>query len=301
MNHTNRCLIITHGFFGDILFASSIAKKLKDENQFGIVDYLIGFPQMKRLMENNPYIDSVFVSERTSPSPVNSNISFSSYDKIVELRPLSFVEPPPIEFQKYAGVLNPDTYYTTYTEKEYDDFAKNDINNRFGNDKKTIAIMRNWKPKTYLFTEEQYEIGIDVPNLGYGGSHRDIEFVIDGLSKYFNIVYVGVDSNVNQFDTQFIPDDVEGSLLYDCSIIKSCSAFIGAEGGLANLAAGAGVRTIITGDFVHQLYGPNGVLRKIKEPKLGPKYYFPEFGHVTLNPYISDDQIINSIKELLNE
>ena len=94
MNHTNRCLIITHGFFGDILFASSIAKKLKDENQFGIVDYLIGFPQMKRLMENNPYIDSVFVSERTSPSPVNSNISFSSYDKIVELRPLTFIEPP---------------------------------------------------------------------------------------------------------------------------------------------------------------------------------------------------------------
>ena len=44
-------LIITCGFFGDIIFASSLAEKLKC-NQ---IDYLIGFPQMQRLIQNNPY------------------------------------------------------------------------------------------------------------------------------------------------------------------------------------------------------------------------------------------------------
>ena len=34
---------------------------------------------------------------------------------------------------------------------------------------------------------------------------------------------------------------------------------------------GVGTKTIITGDYVHQLYGWNGVIRKLKEPKLGPR------------------------------
>ena len=50
---------------------------------------------------------------------------------------------------------------------------------------------------------------------------------------------------------------------------------IGGESGLINLAAGVkGTKTIITGDYVHQLYGWNGVMRKLKEPKLGPEFYF---------------------------
>ena len=69
---------------------------------------------------------------------------------------------------------------------------------------------------------------------------------------------------------------------------------------LSNLAAGVGTKTIITGDFVHQLYGPNGVLRKIEEPKLGPKYYFPESGHVTLNPFLTDDEVAEQIIKELN-
>ena len=64
-----KCLIVTHGFFGDIIFASSIAKKLKEEDQFDEVDYLIGFPQVERLMQNNPHISNVYVSDYPSSSP----------------------------------------------------------------------------------------------------------------------------------------------------------------------------------------------------------------------------------------
>ena len=46
-----KCLIVTYGYFGDIFFQTSIAKKLKKENRFDQVDYLIGFPQIFRLLQ----------------------------------------------------------------------------------------------------------------------------------------------------------------------------------------------------------------------------------------------------------
>lgn len=294
-----KCLIITHGFFGDILFASSIADKFKSEKKFDVIDYLIGFPQMKRLLENNPNIDSVYLSSPVSPSPINNEIDYNSYDKVIQLKPLSFEIPPPKEFQSFAGVENPDTKYKTYTEKDYDKFCKKDFSKKFSNGKKTIAVMKNWQPKTYLFTKKQYDIGIDVPHFGYGGANRNIGYILTNLSEYFNIVYVGMPSGTTQFDTQTYSDENYGSLLYDCSIIKNCDAFVGTEGGLANIAAGIGTKTIITGDFVHQLYGPNGVIKKIKEPKLGPKYYFPDEGHITLDPFLTDEEVFEQIiKEL---
>ena len=62
-----KILIKTYGFIGDILFASSIAQKLKE--QYGndcIVDYCIGFPQPYKLLKNNPWIDNVYLSYDTT-------------------------------------------------------------------------------------------------------------------------------------------------------------------------------------------------------------------------------------------
>lgn len=297
-----KCLVVTHGYFGDIIFASSIAKKLKQEKQFDIVDYLIGFPQMKSLMDNNPYINNVFNSTVPGPSPVSSELQMSDYDKVIKLSPLSFVEPPPIELQKAAGVQTPDTIYEVYTDIMYNDHAAGYFNHYYKqeNSKKTIAVMRNWYERSFLFTDEEYARGIDVPNLGYGGKHRDVYSIVEKLKEHFNVIFVGFDSNVSQLSTVSVTDDRPDSLLYECSVIKQCDAFIGAEGGLCNLAAGLGTKTIITGDFVHQLYGPNGVLRKIEEPKLGPKYYFTESGHVTLNPFLTDDEVAEQIIKELN-
>jgi hypothetical protein len=290
-----KCLIVTHGFFGDIAFASSIAKKLKDEKQFDKIDYLIGFPQMQRLLDNNPYIDTVYISSIPGPTPINNLIDYSSYDKVVRLPQLSFVEPPPIEFQKFAGVINPDPSYKLYTEREYDIIANESITEFYSNGKKTLAFLSNWESKSYIFTEEEYIRGIDVPGLGYGGKHRDVNKIISELSKYFNLVEVGMPSNTNQIQTSAMQDANQKSILFECSVMKYCDAFIGAEGGMCNLAAGVGTRTIITGDFVYQLYGWNGVIKKIQEPKLGPKYYFENQKHITLDPYMDDQSVINSI------
>jgi hypothetical protein len=94
-------------------------------------------------------------------------------------------------------------------------------------------------------------------------------------------------------------DTNQKSILFECSVMKYCDGFIGTEGGMCNLAAGVGARTIITGDFVHQLYGWNGVIKKINEPKLGPIYYFGNENHTVLNPYMTDTEVSNSIIQLL--
>ena len=156
--------------------------------------------------------------------------------------------------------------------------------------------MSNWEERSYIFTKEQYKAGIDVPNLGYGGKHRDIKSIINSLTDKFALLEVGFTNGVNQFSTGL---NTSATFSFTASMIKAADCFIGAEGGLANLASGVGTRTIITGDFVHQLYGWNGVIKKIKEPKLGPKFYFGEDKHTTLDPYLTDEEVINKIKKIL--
>ncbi len=293
-----KCLIVTCGFFGDIIFASSIAEKLKDN--YDEIDYLIGFPQMYRLMKNNPYINDVFISTTPGPYPI-FNINQTKYDTIIKLDKLNYIITPCEEFQQQAGIKNISSEYVVYTTPEYDTIAKNLISElRETHNKPVIGIMSNWQPKTYLFTEEQYQAGIDVPNLGYGGSHRNIQQIVTELNKYFTLIPIGV-GDLSQQQTINIADDDVKSLLFEASILKYCDAFVGTEGGLANLAAGVGCKTILTGDFIHQLYGWNGVLKKIQDPKLGPNKYFPNFGHIMINPYYNDNEVIYTIIESLNK
>lgn len=289
-----KCLVITYGFFGDIMFATSLAETLS--KQYDQVDYLIGFPQMQQLVANNPFINEVLVSSIPNPKPI---LHVSGYDRIIELSELHYEVTPCEEYQQQAGFENTNKSYQIYTSPEYDAIAQkyiSDIRKETG--KPVIGIMSNWQPKTYLFTTEQYEAGIDVPNLGYGGSHRNIQYIVDRLQEYFTLYPIGFDS-ANQQQTANIDDTDMKSLLFEASILKHCDAFVGTEGGLANLAAGVNCRTILTGDFIHQLYGPNGVLKKIQSPQLGPDKYFTKVGHLMLNPYYTDKEVAERIIESL--
>ena len=287
-----KCLIITCGFFGDIIFASSLAEKLS--SQYSQIDYLIGFPQVQRLISNNPFINSVYVSEFPGPHPINNSLEYSLYDKIIKLESLNYQITPCEEFQQFAKIINPTSEYKVYTQPEYDKIAQKliqDLRNQY--EKPVIGLMSNWESKTYLFTEEQYKLGIDVPNFGYGGKHRDINFIVNELQNYFILYPLGVE-NLNQQQTLSIPEDDVKSILFEASILKYCDAFIGTDGGLATIAAGVGTKTIITGDFNLQLYGWNGVIKKIQDPKLGPFKYFGK-PHIILDPYLNDKEVITQI------
>lgn len=295
---SRKAIVVCYGYLGDHLFASSIAKKLIEENQFDTVDYLVGWPQIIPLLKLNPYISNI-IFYGVTPSP--NLFDYSSYDKVIQLGPLSFIEPPCVEFQKVANVKNPSPDFKVYTDPETDKVVEEEFKNlkSITNNAPIIAVMDNWQPKTYLFTKEQYEQGIDVPNKGYGGKWRDTSYIIKRLNEQFTVVTVGAPNGVTQFETSNHLSQSLRSLLEEASVLKYCDFFIGAEGGMANLASGVGCKTILTSDFVHQLYGWNGVLKKIPEPKLGPRYYFPE-GHIDLDPYLTDKEVANNIINIIN-
>lgn len=285
------CLIVCHGYFGDHLFASSIAEQLIAEGQYDHVDYVVGFPQVLPFFKRNPYVRNVTITT-LGPSPQPPK-NIDNYSKVFVLGPISRRVPPAVEMQLFCGVKTPTPRFYVHTNPELDKL----VLDTYG--KKTdivLAIMNGWKERSFLFTKEQYDRGIDVPNFGYGGAHRDTDYITDVLESRYSSIRVGTPSNVNQFSF-----DYDGpSLDLTASILKYCDVFIGAEGGLANLAYAVGTRTIITGDFVHQLYGPNGVLQKLKEPKLGPIYYGDtENTHITLDPYLTDKEVLEHISNVL--
>jgi hypothetical protein len=297
MQNIKKCLVITYGYFGDIMFAGSLAKKLK--RNYDQVDYVIGFPQMKTLMENNPYIDTVYLSIPAGPYAQVSLGFAAQYDRLIQLSALNYQVTPCEEYQKRAGIEDPDPSYEIYTSPQHDEAAEHYVEQlRVDYDRPVLAVMANWQPKTYIYTPEQYEAGIDVPGLGYGGSHRNVQSIVNELTNHFTLIPVGM-ANASQHETVMVQDSDSKSLTFEASLIKACDAFIGTEGGLANLAAGVGCRTILTGDFIHQLYGPNGCIKKIADPQLGPNKYFPTVGHIMINPYYTDKQVAETIIESL--
>lgn len=283
-------LVICHGYFGDHLFASSIAKKLLDEDASVIVDYVVGFPQILPLFLMNPYINEVFFTGAVGPSP--SFKPTKHYDKIIQLGTVSLLEPPPVEFQKLAGIKNPSPEFTVYTdpmidarmEKEFEEAKKSGV--------PIVAIMNNWEPKAYRFTEEEYRVNDDVPNKGYGGRFRDIPYIIDRLQERFITVFVGTPAGVTQFSET--PTNSR-TLVEEASVLKQCDYFVGAEGGLANLAGGVGCKTIIGSEFLAMLYGWRGCIRPVGAPALGPHLYFPNQKHSLLNPFLTDQEFADAV------
>jgi hypothetical protein len=291
-----KCLIVCRGFFGDHIFANSIAEHLIKEKQYDEVDYVIGFPQVLPFFDRNPFVNKIYLESLGSTPTLPSN--FEEYDKCFRLKPLNWVVPPAVEMQLECGVKNPSPHFYINTNPELDKFANEYISEtRSKTSLPIVAVMTGWKERTFRFTREEYTRGIDVPYLGYGGANRDVEHIISKLSEKFPITTVGVSKNINQYtlnhDEQFF--DLTASL------IKVCDFFVGAEGGLANVAYAVGTNTILTSDFVHQLYGPNGVMRKNVDPKLGPVHYTSDSNkHINLDPYLTDDEVIESMVTIIN-
>ena len=278
-----KILIKAMGFIGDNLFATSVAKKLKYKHD-GLceVDMLLSVAQPFELISNDPHIDNVYLE-----------MPDKQYDKVYQLDFLNRRSTPCEQFQTQCGIENPSPEFKIYTNPTTDKYVEYCFKNK-GN-RKIIGWLSNWEERSFLFTEEEYKRGIDVPNLGYGGKHRNISYIINELNKNNDkiLVELGKPNGTNQLNTDIFTVS-EYSLT--ASILKNCDYFIGAEGGLANLASGVGTKTILTGDFVHQLYGWNGVIEKCQEPKLGPTYYFE--GHINLNPYLTDKQVVEQINKL---
>lgn len=285
-------LVNCNGFIGDILFASSLAKKLKEKHPGCHVTYVIPLVQPKLLLEANPYIDEVYVANL----PVGPRGAERVYRQVINIPVVDQRYPATVYMQAMAGIEDQST--------EFDVYVPNEILEKTGKeatylrtlhpDQPLVAYQRNWDEKSFEFSVEEYERAVDVPNLGYGGRHRTSSKIIDALKPHFLMFATGFGNGVTQHSSDAANERI---FAYTAGIIKHCDYFIGSEGGLSNLAAAVGTKCIITTDFIHQLYGPKGVIKQIEEPQMGPAVYYPEAGHVHLDPYLTDEQVAEAIKE----
>lgn len=284
-----KILVKTIGYIGDNLFATSVAKKLKEKySDVCEVHFQISILTPFELMYNDPAIDRVFLLGE----PVEE------YDLVYQLSPINRSETPTIQFQRECEITDLSSEYRIYTNSALDALVSKRFIEYKNAGYKTIAVQQNWEERSFIFTEKEYELGNNVPNLGYGGKRRNINFIVNAIDNFKNVIIIPV-GKPNGYDQRTSDISSVSEFTLTASVIKNCDFFIGSEGGLSNLAAGVGTRTIITGDFVHQLYGWNGVIEKNEEPKLGPKYYFPDLGHIELNPYITDEEVVQQISELI--
>lgn len=296
-----KALLVGTGFLGDNLFISSVAEKLLEERRVDSVDFFTGFPQVYPLLENNPFISNVYITPEPTqfPGTVLNQYDLSSYDFVFKFPNFSFAIQPPMEAQLFCGIQNTSPTFKVYTDPNLDEVASNEIQSlRSKFNKPVVAWMKNWKQKAFRFTEHEYWTASNDPQglTGYGKENRNIEHIIDKLSEHFTMIPVGVSDNMNQFDTA---KDTNGYRTFseEASLLKQCDYFIGAEGGLANLAYGVGCKTILTHEFGWQCYGPRGVIRPFKNgPMLGPAYYDPA-NHVYLPLYKTDEELVELIKE----
>lgn len=296
-----KILIKTYGFIGDILFASSIAKKLKE--QYGndcIVDYCIGFPQPYKLLKMNPWINNVFLSVHKGPAvTVPLHVDISQYDMVYELPECKQDVQPTIWYQQHCGIESPTPEFEVFTDPSLDESIKYELD-QFNHKKiKVIGYVANWQTITAKYTENEYNAGLT--NRAEIMSHsntnrRNIDYILNELNANYILIPLGYDANTTQYHTAL---DSTSTYTNTASIIKYCDLVIGQEGGMTNLAAGVGTRCIITTDFMHALYGPRGIMKQFAEVKLGPANMFPNSNHINLNPFISDDEIINTIKNAL--
>lgn len=283
---------------GDCLFASSVARKLKEANMFDVVDFVVGLRQSEELLNLNPYIDNVIRTSFPDIAPL-FDVVVVGYDEEIQLSPTVKYIPPPAQFQIECKVPDHmvDTKFEVWTDPEIDE----GVAQKYPNDYIAVMNIDAWKEKAFRFTEADYIRGEDVPYLGYGGHLRNISSIVTDLAiQDFTLVEVGLDTATKTMDASPTINK-HRSLLWDASVIKRAKFFIGAEGGLANIAAGVHTTTVLTGEFVAQLYGYNGVVRKINDPHLGPRFYWPEDGHVDLCPYLTDQQVVQEMTAIFNK
>lgn len=278
-----KCLIKATGWIGDALFALSLPEKLSTELGYTHIDFITYRPQPLQLISNNPYINNVYYNQ--SPDD-------SIYDKIFEMPVIEDKSiSPTVQFQKSCEIKNTSTEFFVETDKNMD-ILSNIFHETLDDKKIKVAYQGDWSLRRRLFTEEQYRKG-DTETIG------DISYIINKLKSDNNLQLLEIspyykgENDVRGFSI----DPSRYSLM--ASIIKKCDFFIGAEGGMSNLAAALGVVSIITTCHMHRQFGYNGKMSKTDEVQLGPEVLFPGQGHRNLNPYLNDMEVFQEITKFL--
>ena len=263
---------------GDVLFASSVAKKIKQENPPCEVDFNVNYLQTLELLNNNPYIDNVYYKNNGSDYTTTYLLNKSSHDLDVSTSVVS-------QYQQMCEIKSFDDTFEIFTNQTSDyaiessmkelieiDYWKSDIIK--------ICYVMDWDRKGYLLNDSD-----DIPNT------RNAHSITEPMKNNDKIMLfaIGIESR----DSKNFPSiNSSSKFSFTASLIKNSDYVIGPEGCLTNMSSALGVNTIITTDYIHYTYGPNGTktdkTKQYTEPFLGPLKYFPNGNHVHLDPYLSD-------------
>lgn len=270
-------LIVVIGWLGDCLFSIPIAEKLKTQKNYMRVDYLIGFPQVKEIMDNNIYIDEVYVYPTPTPYPDHTKLkSVNAYDDVFVLPTNDLSELPTIKFQKHCGIEMTSPQFRSNISTKYQRYYYSG-----GNARIKIGVASTWKDKN-----ENY---------------RDVDNIINRLQEKFpQIMFLKLGNNISQFEGA-TPENIKNFYIM-LSKMTMCEYVIGAEGGMLNFASSLGTKTICATDFTNALFGENGRLYQYKDwhDRITPRAFFPHEGHINLPPEIdTNEAICDEIEKLL--
>lgn len=295
---------------GDILHASSVAKKIKKKIPNSIVHFDINYLQPIELLGNNPYIDGVFFKE-------SANIDYDKVYQIMseDVSTLNPYESAVSQFQKMCDIQDYDNFYEIFTNENLDYSIKRSMNELvsvgdWDHNLIKVGYQSDWDRKSFLFTEEEYNLakgGED--GTGYGKGSRNVFDIINCLeiSPRVMLFSLGLDTNISK---NYPCINSTSKFTFTASIIKNCDYVIGSEGCITNLSSAIGTPTIITTDYIYQMFGPKGIRwqqnggdvnnLETRIPFLGPKQYFPKGNHTELSPFLTDYEVGEEILRIIS-
>lgn len=294
--------IKTNGFLGDILFQTSIAKSLKQIDRNNKIIFYCIRPQLWNILNKVPFID-VVTTKDSSSYDIDEIITTQQYNNRNEL--------PTLFHQTNANIPLHNRIKDFKLDIDLSTNLKNDGIFRIG-------VPLDWELKSFNYTLDEYKRGIDIPNFGYGGKHRDITYMLNSLlekcNSKFNVELIRLGLGCGHSLIPINEDALEFEInsYYSMSVdLSNCNLVIGSEGGITNLSNALGIPTHTTTDFQMQLYGYNGVLEKVGVENdtgnehlqigLGP-FQFDDSGIHTYSKHIaSDEEVVNDIFNKIKE
>jgi len=259
-----KILIINNGFLGDGMLAGSFAENCK-KNGFEKVDLLVGWPQIHKLLSNNPYIDNVFLSSTIGAYPTYPQELLTLYDKVYPIDHLVFSERPIDTFNKTIGLKSLDYDFKLYVP-DVEIEAK--IKHR-------LSFQYDWSTRSF----------------SKGRKPRDPQYIIDSISDKYEVFVIGDDTHWN------INENTSTTFLQHCAVIKETDVFFGYPGGMHWVAAGVGTPSITTSEWLLEHYknkrefvGNN--FDEFKDQWMVHACKHHGDSHILLEPEISDEDII---------
>lgn len=277
---------------GDILFASSVAKKIKEELSWETpcqLEFSVNYLQPLELLNNNPYIDKVYYKECGHEYTEVFNINKSSHELNLSKSAVS-------QYQRMCNIKSFNDTFEIFTNSVSDYSIECSMKELveieyWNSDIIKVCYVMDWDRKSYSLNNS-----VDRPIT------RNAHSIIEPLkgNKQIMLFAIGIESK----DSKKFPSINSASKFsFTASLIKNSDYVIGPEGCLTNMSSAIGTPTIITTDYIQHTYGPNGTKtdtsKVYEEPFLGPCKYFPTGTHIHLDPFLSDQEVGNEILKIV--